>query len=99
MLEAPRVDPVDRPGGLRRSPRATVTRAAFHSVATEIPAGRLTSAELAEELGIAEDWIVSRTGIRERPVAAPEDRLSDYAARAGGRALDTAGLRRRTSTS
>ena len=92
MLEAPRVDLIDRPAGLPRSPGATITPAGFHSVATEIPPGRLTSAELAERLGIAEEWIVSRTGIRERPVAAPEDRLSDYAARAGARALDKAGL-------
>jgi 3-oxoacyl-[acyl-carrier-protein] synthase-3 len=89
MLEAPRVDRIERTAELRRSPRAT---AAFHSVSTEIPPRRLTSAELAEQLGIAEDWIVSRTGILERPVAAPEDRLSDYAARAGARALDRAGL-------
>jgi 3-oxoacyl-[acyl-carrier-protein] synthase-3 len=52
----------------------------------------LSSAELADRLGIAEEWIVSRTGIRERPVAAPDDRLSDYAARAGARALGRAGV-------
>jgi 3-oxoacyl-[acyl-carrier-protein] synthase-3 len=52
----------------------------------------LTSAELAERLGVAEDWIVSRTGIHERPVAAPDERLSDYAARAGTAALERAGV-------
>ncbi len=82
MLDTARVEPVERPAGLLQAP---VARAAFHSLATEIPPGRLTSAELAERLGVAEEWIVSRTGIRERPVAAPEDRLSDYAARAGAR--------------
>jgi 3-oxoacyl-[acyl-carrier-protein] synthase-3 len=66
--------------------------AALLSVATELPAGRLTSAELAERLGISEDWILSRTGIRERRRAAPAERLSDLAARAGERALEAAGV-------
>ncbi|HEY1515803.1 MAG TPA: beta-ketoacyl-ACP synthase 3 [Solirubrobacteraceae bacterium] len=67
-------------------------RPAILSVAAEVPAGRVTTAELAERLGVSEDWIVSRTGIRERPVAAPDERLSDFAARAGQRALSRAGV-------
>ena len=58
------------------------------SVATELPAGRLTNAELSEKLGVSEEWIVSRTGVLERPIARPDDRLSDYAARAGATALE-----------
>jgi 3-oxoacyl-[acyl-carrier-protein] synthase-3 len=60
------------------------------SVATELPDGRLTSAELAGRYGISEDWIVARTGIRERRQAAPQERISDYAARAGESALKAA---------
>jgi 3-oxoacyl-[acyl-carrier-protein] synthase III len=89
MLETPRATTIERPPAALP---ATLRRAAFHSLATEIPARRLTSAELADTLGIAEEWIVSRMGIRERPVAAPEDRLSDYAARVGARALARAGV-------
>ena len=66
--------------------------AAVLSVATELPPGRLTSAELAERLGISEEWIVSRTGIRVRRQARPDERLSDYAARAGAAALSRAGV-------
>jgi 3-oxoacyl-[acyl-carrier-protein] synthase III len=66
--------------------------AAILSVATELPPGRLTSAELASTLGISEQWILSRTGIRERRRAAPDERLADYAARAGARALERAGV-------
>jgi 3-oxoacyl-[acyl-carrier-protein] synthase-3 len=62
------------------------------SLAVEIPPGRLTSAELAVRFGLEEEWIVSRTGIRERPMAGPDERLSDYAARAGEKALRLAGL-------
>ena len=57
-----------------------------------MPAARVTTAELAERLGVSEDWIVSRTGIRARPVAAPDDRLSEFAALAGSRALSRAGV-------
>jgi 3-oxoacyl-[acyl-carrier-protein] synthase III len=67
-------------------------RAAPYSVAIEVPAQRLRTAELAERFGLSEDWIVSRTGVRERPMARPEERLSDFAARAGAAALARAGV-------
>lgn len=66
--------------------------AAILSVASELPPGRLTSGELAERLGITEEWILSRTGIRERRRARPDERLTDYAARAGALALQRAGV-------
>ena len=66
--------------------------ATIMSVATELPEGRLTNADLAEQLGISEDWIISRTGIRERRRAEPDERLSDYATRVGARALAGAGV-------
>ena len=70
----------------------TLTPAAILSVATALPEGRVTSAELADRLGVTEEWIVSRTGIRERRQAGPDERLSDYATRAGARALEAAGV-------
>jgi 3-oxoacyl-[acyl-carrier-protein] synthase III len=79
----------ERRAALAPAPART---AAIMSVATELPAGRLTSAELAEQLGISEEWILSRTGIRERRRARPDERLSDYAAAAGGGALARAGV-------
>src|SRR5436305_10448414 len=80
--------PSERAGGVA----PPLIRAAAHSVAVELPAQRLTSAELAERLGLSAEWIVSRTGVRERPVARPDERLSDYAARAGAAALERAGV-------
>jgi 3-oxoacyl-[acyl-carrier-protein] synthase-3 len=67
-------------------------RAAIMSVAAELPAGRITNAELAERLGVSEDWIMSRTGIRERSHAADHERLSDYATRVAAKALERAGV-------
>jgi 3-oxoacyl-[acyl-carrier-protein] synthase-3 len=69
-----------------------IGRAAPHSVAIELPANRISTAELAERFGLSEDWIVSRTGVRERPVAGPDERLSDLSARAGLAALERAGV-------
>jgi 3-oxoacyl-[acyl-carrier-protein] synthase-3 len=71
---------------------ATRRSASVLSVSTELPEGRLTSAELATRLGITEEWILTRTGIRERRQARPDERLSDYAARAGATALKRAGV-------
>jgi 3-oxoacyl-[acyl-carrier-protein] synthase-3 len=71
---------------------AAPRRAAILSVAAELPSGRITNAELAERFGVSEDWILSRTGIRERSHAAPEERLSDYATRVAVTALERAGV-------
>ena len=72
--------------------RAGLGTAEILSVATELPPGRLTTAELAARLGVSEQWILTRTGIRERRRAAPSERLSDYATRAGRAALERAGV-------
>lgn len=55
-----------------------------------VPERVLSNAELAGQLGITEEWIVERTGIRERRVAAPHESASDMAIRAGREALDHA---------
>ena len=73
-----------------RAAGLTLTPAAILSVATDLPPERVTNAELAERLGVTEEWIVSRTGIRERRRARPDERLSDYATRAGALALEAA---------
>jgi 3-oxoacyl-[acyl-carrier-protein] synthase III len=84
--------PAVRSAGRLRRPRSAPARPAVMSVASELPQGRLTNAELSERLGVSEDWIVSRTGVVERPIAAPDERLSDFSARAGATALSRAGI-------
>ncbi len=90
MLESQQIEP--RPLGQAATSDVEPPRPAILSVASEVPAATLTTAELAERLGVSEDWIVSRTGIRARPVAAPDERLSEFAARAGVVALGRAGV-------
>ena len=62
-----------------------------------LPARRLSNADLAAELAqqgveTSDDWIVERTGIRERHFAADEQGCSDLATEAARRALNAAGL-------
>ena len=53
----------------------------------------LTSAELEKMVETTDEWIVTRTGIRERHIAAAEQATSDLAAEAARRALADAGVK------
>ena len=57
-----------------------------------LPETVLTNAMLAERVETTDDWIVSRTGIRERRVADPDDKTSDLALRASQAAIAAAGI-------
>ncbi len=56
------------------------------------PAGVLTNADLERMVDTNDEWIVSRTGIRERRVAAAHETTASMAAVAGLRAIRVAGL-------
>jgi 3-oxoacyl-[acyl-carrier-protein] synthase-3 len=87
VLESASAPVLERP-----HPPSHVIGARIESVGVALPQWRQTSAELAEQLGVEEDWILSRTGIRERRRVRDGERLSDHAARAGAAALADAGL-------
>lgn len=53
-----------------------------------VPDQIVPNAQIAERLGVSEDWIVSRTGIRERRWLQPDESLADLATAAAERALD-----------
>jgi 3-oxoacyl-[acyl-carrier-protein] synthase-3 len=57
-----------------------------------VPERVLSSVELAGRLGVDEDWIVSRCGIRERRIVGPGQTTASLAIEAGRAALDKAGL-------
>lgn len=61
-------------------------------VGSFLPESVLNNADLERMVETSDEWIVTRTGIRERRVAAPEHATSDLAAIAVSRALDSAGL-------
>jgi 3-oxoacyl-[acyl-carrier-protein] synthase III len=62
-------------------------RAAITGVATYVPERVVTNAELARTLDTSDDWIVTRTGIRERRVGAPGETTSTMGAEAVRRLL------------
>jgi 3-oxoacyl-[acyl-carrier-protein] synthase III len=66
--------------------------AAVASVGVSLPEGIVESSEIEERLGLAPDWIERRTGIRERHVAAPDERMDTHATIAAQRALERAGV-------
>ncbi|MEW5773730.1 MAG: beta-ketoacyl-ACP synthase III [Thermodesulfobacteriota bacterium] len=63
-----------------------------------VPEKALTNAELEGMVDTTDQWIVDRTGIRERRVAAPGQATSDLAREAARKALDSAGVSPRDLT-
>ena len=59
----------------------------------KLPDRVVSNGPIAERIGVDADWIVRRTGIRERRYAAPDERTSDLAVQAARRALTDAGLK------
>ncbi|MBP1156050.1 MULTISPECIES: beta-ketoacyl-ACP synthase III [unclassified Paenibacillus] len=57
-----------------------------------VPERVLTNQELEQMVDTNDEWIVTRTGIRERRVAAPEQASSDLAYEASLQALKSAGI-------
>jgi 3-oxoacyl-[acyl-carrier-protein] synthase III len=57
-----------------------------------LPARILTNAELEKRIETTSEWIVERTGIRERHIAAEGELTSDLAQKAAESALDAAGI-------
>jgi 3-oxoacyl-[acyl-carrier-protein] synthase III len=76
----------------RSAPIPALRRAAILGCGTALPSTVIASATIADRLGVREEWILARTGIQARHVAAPDERLSDLATRAGAAALARAGV-------
>ncbi len=58
-----------------------------------LPETILTNAQLAETVATTDEWIVERTGIRERRIAAAHETASSMAEIAAREALESAGLK------
>ena len=68
-------------GSVRRS-------ASILSTGAYLPERVLTNAELEKMVDTSDEWIMSRTGIRERRIAAKDEFTSDMGARAAAQALE-----------
>jgi 3-oxoacyl-[acyl-carrier-protein] synthase III len=67
-------------------------RAAIIGTGSYLPAGKLTNADLERLVETSNDWIVERTGIRERRIAAADETTSSMAVIAARRACDDAAI-------
>ena len=62
------------------------------SIGVAVPPGVLTNADLSRMLDTSDEWIVERTGIRERHIARPEESVAMLSREASEKALEQAGL-------
>jgi 3-oxoacyl-[acyl-carrier-protein] synthase-3 len=58
-----------------------------------VPERVLTNADLERMVDTSDEWILARTGIRERRIAGPDECLSSFAVPASRNALEMAGLK------
>ena len=57
-----------------------------------VPERVLTNADLEKLVDTTDEWIMSRTGIKERRIAAPDEATSHMASKAALRAMEAAGI-------
>lgn len=57
-----------------------------------VPERVLTNADLEKMVETSDEWIVSRTGIRERRIVGPNDSTTSLGAAAARQALERAGI-------
>jgi 3-oxoacyl-[acyl-carrier-protein] synthase-3 len=67
-------------------------RAVIAGIGSYLPERIMTNAEMAEIVDTSDEWIVDRSGIRQRHVAAEGEYTSDLAINAGQNAMDHAGI-------
>ena len=72
--------------------RANGVPVSITGLGTYAPERVLTNDELSELVDTTDEWIIERTGIKERRIAAPEQAMTDLALPAARMALERAGV-------
>ena len=67
-------------------------RSVIKGSGSALPRTAVSNAELAAKVDTSDEWIVERTGIRQRYIAEPDETTSTLATEAARKALDAAGL-------
>jgi 3-oxoacyl-[acyl-carrier-protein] synthase-3 len=78
-----------------RNPRANrphLRSVSITGVGSHLPARVLTNADLEKMVETTDEWITTRTGIKERRLAGPDEATSDLAVAAARKALASAGV-------
>src|SRR5580700_4542995 len=78
----------------RSSPRSAKTQRTVSIIGTGsyVPEKVLTNADLSRMVDTSDEWITTRTGIKERRIAAKDEFTSDMATKAAQRAMKMAGV-------
>src|SRR3989338_1713548 len=71
----------------------TQKRVGILGLGAYLPEKVLTNSDLEKLVDTSDEWIQSRTGIKERRMAAKGTSTSDLAAKAGKEAIENAGLK------
>ncbi|MCL4673505.1 MAG: 3-oxoacyl-ACP synthase, partial [Sphingomonadaceae bacterium] len=71
-------------------------RSVIRGSGSALPAQCVTNADLAERVETSDDWIVERTGIRQRYIAGAGETTSSLATEAARHALEAAGIDAKT---
>ena len=66
--------------------------AAFRSIGAYVPEKILTNDQLSEMVDTSDEWITKRTGIKERHIAADNERTSDMGVKAAELAIERSGV-------
>jgi 3-oxoacyl-[acyl-carrier-protein] synthase-3 len=82
----------DAPTSPRKAPRAGGRPTKIASLATFVPPRLLTNADLEKMVETSNEWILQRTGIRERHIVDHGMATSDLGAQAARTAIERAGL-------
>src|SRR5437762_4490452 len=77
---------------MKRQPRSTKSRRTVSIIGTGsyVPEKILTNADLSRMVKTSDEWITTRTGIKERRIAAKDENTSDMAAKAALKAIEQA---------
>ena len=82
--------PAPQPRTRTHLPKRTVS---IIGTGSYVPSRVLTNAELEKMVDTSDDWITTRTGIKERRIAAEGENTSDMAAAAARSAMEDSGIR------
>ena len=69
-----------------------MTRSVICGSGSALPAQRVTNADLAARIDTSDEWIVERTGIRQRYIAGEGETTATLATQAARRAIEAAGM-------
>lgn len=75
------------------TPETTLRPAGILGTGHYVPEKVLTNQDLEQIVDTTDEWIYTRTGMKERRIAAPDQATSDLCIEAGRRAIESAGLR------